>query len=87
MAKKVLVTLSDVVWNTIKKDQKFKIADSDADAVKSIILAYLEGKSTEEITKELATHEIMIATLVQELSSKGVISFQDWENKVKEQVE
>jgi hypothetical protein len=88
MPHKVLVTFSDGMWNIVKK-QVSKMGLSEPETVRTMVTWYLEDKAKvdEEIHSQFATHEIMIGALVQILQEKGVISFEDWENRVSAQVE
>ena len=94
MTEKVLVTFSDELWKIITKDVMPQIGVGESEVVRTMVIAYLEDKGyllkvkpvSDDVKKELASHEIMIATLVAELSSKGLINFDSWEKKVEEQV-
>lgn len=90
---KVLVTFSDDVWGIIEKNCKPKLGEGDSEVVRQMVMLYLEEKGyldpkikLDEIKRELATQEIMIGALVQELQDKGIIKFEDWEKKVSDQV-
>lgn len=93
MTVKKLVTFPDGVWKTIEKELMPQMGDGESEVIRGIVIAYLEGKGylvkskDNDTVKELASHEIMIASLVQELSAKGIISFSSWEENVKRQIQ
>jgi hypothetical protein len=93
MTVKKLVTFPDGVWRTIEKELMPQMGDGESEVIRGIVIAYLEDKGylvkskISDTTKELATHDIMIGSLVQELSTKGIINFKQWEENVQRQIQ
>lgn len=94
--KRVYVSLPDGVWNIIDRDFKQKLGDSESEIIRNMVIAFLVSRGyfinekgyedTSEILNKLNIYENMFFSMLETLEEKGVLTYHEWENKMKKKI-